>query len=67
MKLQINCLGGCPCETYQCDQTTTSAISTTVAPLNTAILVLSTYDDTNIPLVIDFNGNISKFNLKYEN
>ena len=55
-----NCPDGCDgCDSAFCHQTTSSTTQTTTAPTKNAILVLSTYADTNRPLVIDFNGNVN--------
>ena len=61
--LQENCIGGCPCENYSCLETTTSPAvtaptvpQTTTAPVANAVLVLSTYNTENKPMIIDFDG-----------
>ena len=63
--IQENCIGGCPCEQYSCSQTTTSSAvttptvpQTTTSPVANAVLVLSTYNSTNKPMIIDFDGKI---------
>ena len=62
---QANCKGGCPCDSYECDDmTTTPSSTTTIATTTTtsaeppkeAVLLLSTYRSGNVPMVIDFEG-----------
>ena len=61
---QSNCKMGCPCESYECDgMTTTSEITTTIPtttsdPTKRAVLLLSTYYSSNLPMVIDFEGEV---------
>lgn len=61
--IKENCPTGCPCDTYQCEEitptttSTTSVATTTTEPkLKEAVLVLSTYTSSNVPMVIGFNG-----------
>ena len=55
---------GCPCESYECDgMTTTSELTTTIPtttsdPTKRAVLLLSTYYSSNLPMVIDFEGEV---------
>ena len=60
-----NCPGGCPCEDFNCIETTngpdvTTSISTTPAtttsPTANAVLVLSTGNASNKPMIVNFNG-----------
>ena len=58
-----NCIGGCPCENYSCaettpspDVTTTSLPETTTSPTANAVLVLSTKNAANKPMIVDFDG-----------
>ena len=63
-----NCPTGCPCPGYDCIDTTTAP--TTVPPTDNpgdgpspdseAVLVLGTMYDTNVPFVIDFDGNVNE-------
>ena len=62
---QANCKGGCPCDSYECDDITTTPVSTTTIATTTttsaetpkeAVLLLSTYRSSNVPMVIDFVG-----------
>ena len=56
-----NCIGGCPCSSFDCISTTTAPPSTTTSPsLSTqkAVLVLNTESNKNSPMVIEFNGTI---------
>ena len=60
---QENCPGGCPCDEYPCAETTTapdittpSAPATTTSPATNAVLVLSTKNAANKPMVIDWDG-----------
>ena len=60
---QENCPGGCPCDDYPCvetttapDVTTSTAPATTTSPTTNAVLVLSTSNIANKPMVIDWNG-----------
>ena len=62
---QSNCKMGCPCESYECDgmTTTTSELTTTIPtttldPTKKAVLLLSTYYSSNLPMVIDFEGEV---------
>ena len=51
-----NCSDGCPCDSYECEQTTTtSSVATTVAP-KTSVLVLNTFREYNVPVKIYANG-----------
>ena len=58
-----NCIGGCPCDNYSCsettpspDVTTTSLPETTTSPTANAVLVLSTNNAANKPMIVDFDG-----------
>ena len=58
-----NCIGGCPCPNYSCaettpspDVTTPSQPETTTSPNANAVLVLSTVNNGNKPMIVDFNG-----------
>ena len=58
-----NCIGGCPCDNYSCtettpspDVTTTSLPDPTTSPTANAVLVLSTWNAANKPMVVDFEG-----------
>ena len=60
---QENCPGGCPCDDYSCAETTTApdvttptAPTTTASPATNAVLVLSTSNAANKPMVIDWDG-----------
>ena len=66
---QENCPGGCPCDDYPCAETTTApdvttstAPATTTPPATNAVLVLSTLDSANKPMVIDWDGEFNKEN-----
>ena len=41
---------------YTDDPTTTSQLETTTSPTANAVLILSTHNSANIPLVVDFDG-----------
>ena len=65
--IQQNCAGGCPCDEFNCVETTTApdlttsistTVSTTTSPTANAVLVLSTYNNANKPMVVDFNGKL---------
>ena len=67
---QQNCPGGCPCEDFNCVETTTApgvttSISTTpittTSPTTNAVLVLSTYNAANKPMIVDFNGKLNNY------
>ena len=62
-RFQENCKAGCPCESYECDDITTTQASTTTiattAPPKEAVLLLSTYPSSNVPMVIDFKGKLT--------
>ena len=67
---QENCKGGCPCESYECNELTTTiasttsiATTTTAQPTNEAVLLLSTYKSSNVPMVIDFEGRTHTINV----
>ena len=59
-----NCRNGCPCENYECSQTTTDTTTTTtprtrttVAP-KTSVLILNTARYTNPPIITDATGRV---------
>ena len=68
-----NCLAGCPCPGYDCIDTTsdpdvtsipptgdpTDSPTPTPSPDSNAVLVLGTQYSTNLPYVIDFDGNVN--------
>ena len=63
---QENCPAGCPCDDYPCTETTTApemttatAPATTTSPATNAVLVLSTTNNANKPMVIDWEGMFS--------
>ena len=65
MIFQENCPGGCPCDEYPCAETTTApdvitstAPATTTSPATNAVLVLSTLNSSNKPMVIDWDGEL---------
>ena len=53
------CPNGCPCESYECPVTTTVSPTTTtaVSQPNRSVLVLSTTNIMNGPIIIDIDGN----------
>ena len=58
-----NCSAGCPCSGFDClgptsapDITTSTATGTTTSPTVNAVLVLSTYNSNNKPMLVDFKG-----------
>ena len=60
---QENCPGGCPCDDFPCAETTTAPVlttttvpATTTSPATNAVLVLSTLEAENKPMVIDWDG-----------
>ena len=64
--IKENCIGGCPCPNYSCaettpspDVTTPSQPDTTTSPNVNAVLILSTYENSNTPMIMDFNGKYS--------
>ena len=75
--IKKNCPGGCPCDGFTCIETTTQPdVSTSTAPATTetattastttpapknAVLVLSTYDSSNKPMVVTFEGEFITF------
>ena len=66
---QENCPGGCPCDDYPCAETTTApdvttstAPATTTSPNTNAVLVLSTSNAANKPMIIDWDGKFIKEN-----
>ena len=59
-----NCRNGCPCENYECSQTTTDTTTTTtprtrttVAP-KTSVLILNTAVGRNVPIITDATGRV---------
>ena len=54
-----NCPNGCPCDSYECPQTTTETTltTTTVAPYTT-VLILNTAFDYNVPVLTDSSGRV---------
>ena len=60
-----NCPAGCPCDSYECEdvsptETSTTSVATTTAPTaKEAVLMLSTYWSSNVPMVIGFNGKLN--------
>ena len=63
---QRNCKEGCPCDSFECNElTTTQALTTTAQPTEKAVLVLSTKDSRNMPMVIDFEGSTRTINIHY--
>ena len=63
--LQENCPAGCPCDDYPCvetttvpDMTTATVPATTTSPATNAVLVLSTINAANKPMVIDWDGKL---------
>ena len=67
---QANCKGGCPCDSYECNELTTTQASTTsmtttttAQPTKEAVLVLSTWNSNNVPMVIDFEGRTLTINI----
>ena len=58
-----NCLGGCPCDEFNCIETTSAPTTTaaattapTISPTANAVLVLSTENSANKPLMVGFDG-----------
>ena len=65
INFQENCPGDCPCDDYPCAETTTApdvttptAPATTTSPATNAVLVLSTSNAANKPMVIDWDGEL---------
>ena len=57
--LKADCPVGCPCPTYDCQEATTSAPTTTVSPIEiNHVLVLNTRDSNNKPVVIQSAGGV---------
>ena len=61
-ELQENCPGGCPCDSFDCEDVNPTVTSTTTATTTTkpaakeAVLMLSTAYSSNVPMVIGYNG-----------
>ena len=60
---QSGCPSGCPCPNYPCtettispDITTPSQPDTTTSPTADAVLILNTASSSNMPMVVDFDG-----------
>ena len=72
---QSNCPNGCPCEKYECPQTTT-AITTTTASItssttsmtpSTSVLILNTATNLNVPVITDSTGRVdTNFSFSFE-
>ena len=69
INFQENCPGGCPCDDYPCaetttapDMTTSTAPATTTPPATNVVLLLSTYNSANKPMVIDWDGKFTMEN-----
>ena len=63
-----NCAAGCPCSGFDClaptsvpESTTATAPATTTSPTGNAVLVLSTRQSANKPMIVDFNGKYFVF------
>ena len=63
--IEENCSAGCPCSDFECtpttsvpDITTATVPVTTTPPAHNAVLVLSTYESSNKPMIIDFEGQL---------
>ena len=61
--IQENCPAGCPCDGFPCPETTTTpavttstAAATTASPVTNAVLVLSTRNAANKPMVVGWDG-----------
>ena len=61
--IEENCSTGCPCSDFECTATTpapdvtTATVPTTTKPsIANAVLILSTYETTNKPMIVDFEG-----------
>ena len=66
-QIEENCSAGCPCSDFECtpttsvpDITTATIPATTTPPAQNAVLVLSTYESSNKPMIIDFEGQLEK-------
>ena len=71
-EIQENCSAGCPCSDFECIETTTApdvttaTVPATKTPSNSnAVLVLSTYESSNKPIIVDFDGNSIYFDYKF--
>ena len=63
--IKDNCPAGCPCDSFECEDVTPTVTSTTSVATTTtkpaakeAVLMLSTYEASNIPMVINYNGGL---------
>ena len=63
--IKENCPAGCPCDGFPCTETTTTTTTTvttstapptTPAPASNAVLVLSTRNAANKPMVVGWDG-----------
>ena len=61
-------MAGCPCSGFDCleptsapEVTTATVPATTTSPTGNAVLVLSTYNGNNKPMIVDFNGKFKYF------
>ena len=61
--IKENCPGGCPCDSYECEDVSPTITSTTLLATTTtepkakeAVLMLSTRFPDNVPMVIGYNG-----------
>ena len=67
-EIEENCSAGCPCSDFECtpttsvpDITTATVPATTTPPAQNAVLVLSTYESSNKPMIIDFEGQLVNY------
>ena len=64
-------MAGCPCSGFDClaptsvPEVTTATVPATTTPQNgNAVLLLSTYNSNNKPVIVDFSGKYHKFSEK---
>ena len=70
-EIEENCSAGCPCNDFECtattpapDLTTATVPATTTSPTSNAVLVLSTRNSNNKPMIVDFEGRLKDFILR---
>ena len=71
MSFKENCKAGCPCDDFECidttPETTTSVEITpaTIPSVGNAVLVLNKYNSGNTPFVVDFDGEFRLFQYSF--
>ena len=56
--IKENCPGGCPCDAYECEDSTPTVPSKALEPVAKAVLLLNDLYSDNVPMVITYNGKL---------